>query len=57
MTNRIERLQRDILWGGVREEFWFQLAKWKQVCSYFQDGLDTLNVSEASQLKRIIEYC
>jgi hypothetical protein len=33
MTNRIEKLQHDFLWGGVGEEFKCHLVSWHKVCS------------------------
>jgi hypothetical protein len=35
VANRIEKLQRDFLWGGVGEEFKYHLVKWSKVCSLF----------------------
>jgi hypothetical protein len=33
VANRIEKLQRDFLWGGVGEEFKYHLVKWSKICS------------------------
>ena len=35
---RIERLQRNFLWGGIDESPKFRLVKWAQVCSPLQSG-------------------
>ncbi|KAG6674481.1 hypothetical protein I3842_15G044700 [Carya illinoinensis] len=35
---RIEKLQRDFLWGGIAEEFKFQLVRWRKVCSPLSSG-------------------
>ena len=35
---RIERLQRNLLWGGIDESPKFRLVKWAQVCSPLQSG-------------------
>lgn len=32
-VNRIEKLQRDFLWGGVGEEFKFHLVSWSKICT------------------------
>jgi hypothetical protein len=33
VANRIEKLQRDFLWGGVGEDFKYHLVKWSKICS------------------------
>ena len=33
VANRIEKLQRDFLWGGIGDEPKFHLVKWATVCS------------------------
>jgi hypothetical protein len=38
VANRIEKLQRDFLWGGVGEEFKYHLVKWSKVCSPLSAG-------------------
>jgi hypothetical protein len=38
VANRIEKLQRDFLWGGVGEEFKYHLVKWSKVCSPLSEG-------------------
>ncbi|KAG2411395.1 hypothetical protein I3760_Q000600 [Carya illinoinensis] len=35
---RIEKLQRDFLWGALEEEFKFHLVKWEQVCRPLSGG-------------------
>jgi hypothetical protein len=38
VARRIEKLQRDFLWGGIGEEFKFHLVNWDSVCASFQCG-------------------
>jgi hypothetical protein len=38
VVNRLEKLQRDFLWGGLNEEPKFHLVKWAQICSPMQGG-------------------
>jgi hypothetical protein len=38
MVNRLEKLQRDFLWGGLNEETKVHLVKWAKICSPMQDG-------------------
>jgi hypothetical protein len=38
VANRIEKFQRDFLWGGINEEFKFHLVKWSNICSPKQYG-------------------
>ena len=33
VANHIEKLQRDFLWGGVKDDFKYHLVKWSKVCS------------------------
>jgi hypothetical protein len=33
VANRLEKLQRDFLWGGVGDEFKFHLVNWSKVCT------------------------
>ncbi|KAG2696954.1 hypothetical protein I3760_07G084700 [Carya illinoinensis] len=35
---RVEKLQRDFLWGGLGDEFKFHLIKWEQVCRPISGG-------------------
>jgi hypothetical protein len=40
VANRIEKVHRDFLWGGIGEEFQFHLVSWSKVCSpIFKGGL------------------
>ena len=46
MAKRIEKLQRDFLWGGLSEEFKYHLVSWDKVCSpIFEGGLEIKNLS------------
>jgi hypothetical protein len=38
VANRIEKLYRDFLWGGLGDEFKFHLVKWSKVCSPISEG-------------------
>jgi hypothetical protein len=38
VANRIEKLRRDFLWGGLGEEFKFYLVSWSKVCSMIYEG-------------------
>ena len=38
VANRIEKLQHDILWGGIGEEFKCHLVSWSKVCSLILEG-------------------
>jgi hypothetical protein len=38
VTKRIEKLQRDFLWGKLGEEFKFHLVSWSKVCSTISEG-------------------
>ena len=38
MAKRIEKLQRDFLWGGLKEEFKYHLVNWDKVCSPISEG-------------------
>jgi hypothetical protein len=33
VANRLEKLQRDFLWGGIGDEFKFHLINWRTICS------------------------
>ena len=38
MANRIEKLQRDFLWGGIGDEPKFHLVKWATICTPIASG-------------------
>jgi hypothetical protein len=38
IAHRIEKLQRDFLWGGLEEELKFHLVNWQQVCTPLHSG-------------------
>jgi hypothetical protein len=38
VANRLEKLQRNFLWGGTNEATKFHLVKWSLVCSIVKDG-------------------
>ena len=38
MSNRIEKLQRDFLWGGIGDEPKFHLVKWATICTPIASG-------------------
>jgi hypothetical protein len=38
VANRIEKLHRDFLWGGLGEEFKYHLVSWSKVCSPISEG-------------------
>jgi hypothetical protein len=38
VANRIEKLQRDFLWGGIGDEFKYHLVSWDKVCSSISKG-------------------
>jgi hypothetical protein len=45
VVNRIEKLQRDFLWGGLGEEFKYHLVSWPKVCTLiFEGGLGIRNL-------------
>lgn len=35
---RIEKLQRDLRWGGVGDEFNYHFVGWRRVCEPIQNG-------------------
>ncbi|KAG2719696.1 hypothetical protein I3760_02G002200, partial [Carya illinoinensis] len=49
---RIEKLQRDFLWGGLGEEFKFHLVKWEQVCRPISGG--GLGVRNLKMFNRVL---
>ena len=38
VAKRIEKIQRDFLWGGVGEEFKYHLVNWQTICTPLQIG-------------------
>jgi hypothetical protein len=38
VAKRIEKLQRDFLWGGMGNEFKYHLVSWDKVCSPISEG-------------------
>jgi hypothetical protein len=38
VAHRIEKLQRDFLWGGIGEEFKYHLVNWHTICAPIQQG-------------------
>ena len=38
VAKRIEKLQRQFLWGGIGEEFKFHLVNWMKVCNPIKEG-------------------
>jgi hypothetical protein len=38
VAKRIEKLQRQFLWGGIGEEFKFHLVNWMKVCTPVKEG-------------------
>jgi hypothetical protein len=38
VVKRIEKIQRDFLWGGVGDEFKFHLVNWSNVCMTTEVG-------------------
>jgi hypothetical protein len=45
VAKSIEKIQCDILWGGINEEFRFHLVSWNKVCSpIFEGGLGIWNL-------------
>ena len=50
VVNRIEKLQRDFLWGGLGEEYKYNLVSWSKVCSPISEGgLGIRNLRLANQ--------
>jgi hypothetical protein len=39
VANRMEKLQRDFLWGGMGDEFKFHLVTWDTICNPIQCGV------------------
>jgi hypothetical protein len=50
VAKRIEKIQRDFLWGGMNDEVKFHLVEWAKVCSPIDDGeLGIRNVRRFNQ--------
>jgi hypothetical protein len=50
VANRIEKIQRDFLWGGLNDEVKLHLVKWDKVCSPIDEGgLGIRNVRRFNQ--------
>jgi hypothetical protein len=47
----LQKLQQDILWGGINEKFKFYLANWSKICSLKQTGgLGVRNLTKFNQV-------
>lgn len=50
VAHRLEKLQRDLLWGGIKDEFNFHLVKWATICSPIkEEGLGIRNLKSFNQ--------
>jgi hypothetical protein len=38
VAHRIEKIQRDFLWGGIGQEFKYHLVNWRTICTPIQQG-------------------
>ena len=38
VAKRIEKIQRDFLWGGMNDEFKYHLLDWNKVCTPINEG-------------------
>jgi hypothetical protein len=38
VAKRLEKIQRDFLWGGMNEEFKYHLVEWDKVCTPIDEG-------------------
>ena len=38
VAHRIEKLQRDFLWGGLGDEFKYHFVNWHTICAPIQQG-------------------
>ena len=38
VARRIEKLQRDFLWGGMGDKHKYHLVNWQQICAPLQHG-------------------
>jgi hypothetical protein len=52
VANRLEKLRRDFLLGGIGDEFKFQLVKWSKMCTPLISG--GLGVKNLIQFNRVL---
>jgi hypothetical protein len=38
VAKRIEKIQRDFLWGGMNDDFKYHLLEWDKVCTPIAEG-------------------
>jgi hypothetical protein len=38
VANKLEKIQRDIQWGGLSDDFKFHLVKWQKICTLIKSG-------------------
>jgi hypothetical protein len=51
VANRLERLQRDFLWGDIGDEFKFHLVNWMRICtSINSSGLGVRNLIQFNRV-------
>jgi hypothetical protein len=50
VVKRIEKIQRDFLWGGMNDEFKYHLVEWDKVCTPIDEGgLGIKNIRKFNQ--------
>jgi hypothetical protein len=50
VANRLEKIQRDFLWGGIGDEAKFHLVKWNRICTPLHSGgLGVHNLTQFNQ--------
>jgi len=58
VANRLEKLQRDFLRGGIGDEFKFHIVNWLRICNYDKvrqfGGKKSISVSLSSYGKMVI---
>jgi hypothetical protein len=52
VANRIKKLQRGFLWGGIGEEFKYHLVSWVKVCFPISEG--GLNIQNLRMFNRVL---